>query len=112
MNVLRTLDLDALEHASLGRLATGADTYNAVAFDPGPGGSRVGSLVAHDMTNGTSRVIVGPATGYPYPPSGTHVSAVAYQRPGWVYVSIVGSPAGQNVLDNELLLANTNDGTV
>ena len=29
-----------------------------------------------DLTDGSSRVIVGPATGYPYPPSGTHVSAL------------------------------------
>ena len=59
------------------------------------------------MTDGTSRVIVGPATGYPYPPTGTHVSAVAYKRPGWVSLSIVGNPAGQGVLDQELVLADT-----
>jgi hypothetical protein len=32
---------------------------------------------------------------------------VAHQRPGWVAVSVVGNPSGQNVLDSELLLADT-----
>lgn len=113
LNVLRHLDLaNPYEHASLGRLASGQDTYNGVAFDPGPGGSGVGSLVTFDLTNGSSRVIVGPATGYPYPPSGTHVSAMAYRQPGWVFLSIVGDPAGQRVLDSELVLADTNGGAV
>ena len=72
----------------------------------------MGSLVTFDLTNGSSRVIVGPATGYPYPPSGTHVSAMAYRQPGWVFLSIVGDPTGQRVLDSELVLADTNGGTV
>jgi hypothetical protein len=72
----------------------------------------VGSLVTFDLTNGSSRVMVGPASGYPYPPSGTHVSAMAYRQPGWVFLSIVGDPAGQQVLDNELVLADTNGGAV
>ncbi len=108
-----TLDLaNPFEHAALGRLASGHDTYNAVSFDPGPLGSGVGSLVTFDMTNGSSRVIVGQSTGYPYPPSGTHVSTLAYRQPGWVFLSIVGDPAGQGVLENELVLADTNVGTV
>lgn len=113
LNVLRQLDLaNPYDHASLGRLASGRDTYNGVAFDPGPNGSGVGSLVTFDMTNGSSRVVVGPDTGFPYPPSGTHVSAIAYRQPGWVSLSIVGDPAGQGVLDNELVIADTNNGTV
>jgi hypothetical protein len=63
------------------------------------------------MTDGSARVIVGPATGYPYPPSSTHVSALAFKKPGWVAVSIIGFQAdGQDVLDNELVLADTNPG--
>jgi hypothetical protein len=70
--------------------------------------------VAHDLTDASARVVVGPATGYPYPPSGTHVSAVAYRHPGWVFVSSVGAtPDGQGVLNNELYIADTNpDGEV
>lgn len=109
----RRLDLgNPFDHASLGRFSSGNDTYNTVAYDPGPAGSDVGSLVTFDLTDGSSSVIVGPATGYPYPPSGTHVSALAYRAPGWVYLSIVGNPAGQGVLDNEIVLADTNTGGV
>ncbi len=107
MNLQRTLDVRAGEHASLGRLADGTDTHNSVQFD----GTHVGSLVVADMTGAAAtRVVVGPKTGYPYPPSGTHVSALALKRPGWVAVSIVGNTSGQGVLDQELLLANTRPG--
>jgi hypothetical protein len=108
INFVRSLGLDnPLDHASLGRLADGHDTHNAVSF----GGTYVGSLVTTDMTDGSARVIVGEDTGYPYPPSGTHVSALAFKKPGWVALSILGFQAdGQAVLDNELVLADTNPG--
>ena len=108
----RMLDLASpYEHASQGRLLNGRDTYNTVAFDPGPLGSGVGSLVSFGLVDGASRVVVGPATGWPYPPGGTHVSSLAYRVPGWVFLSIVGDPAGQGVLDNEIVVADTNTGT-
>ena len=111
MNLVRGLDLASTgEHCSLGMLANGHDTYNLVQFDTGPEGSGVGSLVTFDMTDGTSRVVVGPDVGYPYPPSGTHLSAPIYQRPGWVFLSIVGELDGAGVLDQELVLADTNEG--
>jgi len=110
MHVVGALDVDGAEHASLGRLTNGHDTYDAVQFDAGPHGTPVGTLVVFDMTDGTSRVLVGPSTGYPYPPSGTHVSAEIYRNPGWVFVSVVGDTSGQGVLDQELLLVNTNPG--
>lgn len=111
--VERRLDLaNPFDHASLGRRANGRDTYNAVAYDAGPGGSDVGSLVTFDLADGHAEVVVGPATGFPYPPKGTHVSALAWDAPGWVVVSIVGDPAGQGVLDNEIVLADTNTGRV
>jgi hypothetical protein len=40
------------------------------------------------------------------------VSAIAHKRPGWVAVSVVGAPAGQKLLDGELLLANIDTGAV
>ena len=111
MTVVRTLDLsNAGEHCSLGMLENGHDTYNLVQFDPGRQGSGVGSLVTFDMTDGTSRVIVGPSTGYPYPPSGTHLSAPVYKRPGWIFLSIIGNENGADPLHQELVLANTNPG--
>jgi hypothetical protein len=110
---VRQLDLaNPYDHAALGRTAAGRDTLNTVAFDAGGAGSGVGSLVTFDLGDGTSRVIVGPATGFPYPPSGTHVSTVAYRQPGWTFLSIVGNPSGQGVLDNEIVVADTNTGAV
>jgi len=107
MNYLRSLPVDPNEHASLGRLANGTDTHNSVSF----GGSYEGSLVTSDMTqNNVARVIVGPATGYPYPPGGTHVSAIAFKKPGWVALSVIGNTNGQTLLNQELVLADTNAG--
>jgi hypothetical protein len=98
------------EHTSMGRLANGDDTHNAVSYD----GTYVGSLVVHDLTTQAAKVVIGQATGYPYPVSGTHVSALAFNAPGYVAVSgsgdYVNGKLGQNVLDNEILLANTNAG--
>jgi hypothetical protein len=113
MQFKRRLDLaNPADHASQGRRAAGDDTYDTVAFDSGPLGSEVGSLVSFDMATGASRVIVGPATGFPYPPSGTHVSSLAYRNPGWSVLSIVGNPSGGGVLDNEIVIADTNSGRV
>ncbi|HXK10278.1 MAG TPA: hypothetical protein VMT70_11580 [Vicinamibacteria bacterium] len=110
---LRQLDLaNPYEHACPGRLLNGRDVWSTVAFDPGPAGSGVGSLVTFDLANGTSRVIVGPATGYPYPPGGTHVSTLSYRAPGWTFLSIIGSGSGQGVLDNELVVADASSGKV
>ncbi len=110
---LRRLDLaNPYEHACPGRLASGRDVWATVAYDPGPAGSGVGSLVTFDLLSGASRVIVGPATGWPYPPTGTHVSTLAYRAPGWTFLSIVGSGIGAGVLDDELVLADASTGKV
>jgi hypothetical protein len=113
LNVLRTLDLlEPWGHASLGRLASGHDTWNGVVYDPGPAGNDdIGALVTWDLTDATSKVIIGPKTGYPYPPT-AHVSALAVKRPGWVVVSTIGDTSGQGLLDLELLVADTNTGKV
>ncbi len=113
LNVLRTLDLvEPWGHASMGLLPNGDDTWNGAVFDPGPGGNEdIGTLVTWNLAEGTSRVIIGPDTGYPYPPSG-HLSALAYRQPGWVVVSTYGDTAGSGLLDLELLIADTVSGTV
>jgi hypothetical protein len=107
MTSLRTLDLDsAHEHATLGLLPNGQDAYFGIQFEVAPGGTQNGSIVMHNMVTGGSRSIVGPSRGYPYPPSGTHLSAQSFHNAGWVAASIVGSEAnGQSLLDNELVLA-------
>jgi hypothetical protein len=110
---LRRLDLaNPYDHACPGRLANGRDVWATVAFDPGPAGSGVGSLVVFDLQDGSPRVIVGPATGFPYPPGGTHVSTLSYRALGWTFLSIVGSGTGAGVLDGELVVADANTGKV
>ena len=112
----RSLDLvDPANHSSLGRLANGHDTWNGTVYDPGPkGNADIGALVTWDLTTATSTVVIGPKTGYPYPPT-AHVSAMAYRRPGWVVVSTLPNgapPASPGLLDLELLVADTNTGKV
>jgi hypothetical protein len=114
LNVLRTLDLvEPYGHAGIGRLPTGEDTWNGHVYDPGPGGNDdIGSVVTWDLGKGTSRVIIGPKTGWPYPPGG-HISAVAIRQPGWVFLSTQGGGnTGKTLLDMELVIANTATGTV
>ncbi len=109
----RRLDLsNPWDHGSLGRLANGRDVWNAVAFDEGPLGSGVGSLVSYDMQDGTSKVVVGPATGWPYPPGDSHVSSLANQAPGWVFMSMAGTAAGTTALHGEIALAEVTSGRV
>jgi hypothetical protein len=120
--VVRSLGLQAPDnHASLGRLANGHDTWNGTVYDDGndDAKSNVGILVTWDMTNGTGGAVIGPKTGYPYPPDG-HVSAMAYRQPGWVFVSTfftsgfdgTGTPPTPGLLDLENLIADTNTGKV
>jgi hypothetical protein len=118
MKVARSLNLQAPDnHASLGQLENGHDTWNGAVYDDAR--DDVGILVTWDLTNGSGGVVIGPKTGYPYPPDG-HVSAMAYRRPGWVVVSTyftdgfdgTGAAPTPGLLDLENLLADTNTGTV
>jgi hypothetical protein len=105
----RTLDVAVpWEHASLGRGASGP-LYGAVDFD----GSPPGTLVVHAMRTGGKRPVISTDTGWPYPPSGTHVSGLARNgSPGWFAVSVVGQPPDTCVPCGELLLANADTGEV
>lgn len=107
MNLLHTLNMDNPdEHAVLGRLKNGHDAWFGIQFD----GNLSGTLVTYDMVTGEGRVVVGEETGFPYPPSGHHFSAVRTQ-PGWTAVSIIGyDEDGQSLLDNEIILVNANEG--
>jgi hypothetical protein len=113
LNVVRTIDLkEPFGHSSLGRWPTGEDTWNGQVFDDGPmGNSDIGNLVTFDLTRGTSKVIIGPKTGYPYPPD-SHVSAMAFRQPGWAVVSTFGKTSGAGLLDEEILIADTVSGKV
>ena len=99
------------EHASLGRMHNGGDAYFATGFGPNAdnrchGG--IGSVVMHDATSGHCQVLVGQSNGYPYTPSGTHISALAYKNPGWLVASSVGYNAkGNSPLAQELYLTHS-----
>ena len=101
---------DPYNHSNLGRSVSGHDTLNTVQFDGDA--NLIGTLIAVDLWTATQKVIVGPVTGYPYPPSTTHISTTSVSNPGWAAVSVVGDPAGRNLLDQELLLANTDTSSV
>jgi hypothetical protein len=123
LQMVRSLTLqNPYNHASLGQLASGHDTWNGAVYDDGndDAKSNVGNLVTWDLTNGSGGAIIGPKTGYPYPPDG-HISAMAYRQPGWVFVSTIwvnksfdgtGTSPTPGLLDLENLVANTNTGTV
>jgi len=87
--VNRKLDMNKdSEHSSTGQTHDGQDALYQVAFESG---------------------------GYPYPTSGTHISARAYKAPGWVALSSIGYEQDQlltgkrkaPVLYSEIYLANT-----
>ncbi len=122
LQLIRSLTLQAPDnHASLGQLANGDDTWNGAVYDDGndDAKSNVGILVTWDLATGSGGAVIGPKTGYPYPPDG-HVSAMAYRQPGWVFVSTIwvggfdgtGTPPTPGLLDLENLVADTNTGVV
>ena len=87
LTVVRSLTLQAPDnHASLGQLASGHDTWNGTVYDDGndDAKSNVGVLATWDLTTGTGGAVIGPKTGYPYPPTPT--------SPRWR----TGSPAGSS----------------
>ncbi|MFK7853641.1 MAG: hypothetical protein AB8B79_05985 [Granulosicoccus sp.] len=86
------------EHSSVGQTKSGDDALFTVAFDPSParcGGHidhGVAHLVEHNLESGECRALITESMGYPYTSSGTHISAVAHLRPGWVLMSSLGYP--------------------
>ncbi|MDO6461756.1 hypothetical protein Q4485_13680 [Granulosicoccaceae sp. 1_MG-2023] len=82
------------EHSSVGRLPNGHDAFYSASYDPYEGGcdgsDGVGSIVVNDVETGDCRVVVGPDTGWSYPQSGTHLSAISEGAPGWVAMSTIG----------------------
>lgn len=83
--------------------AAGAQTAVGPAF-AGPSGSLVLST-----PDGQAEVVIGEATGYPPPPSGTFVAVGGPQQPSLVALSIVGDATvgSTTLLDGEILLVDT-----
>jgi len=84
------------EHSSLGRTANGQDALFQTIFDPSPNGcdggesKGVGHLAVFNLETGKCRSVINQSGGWPYTTSGTHISAVARHRPGWVAMSSIG----------------------
>jgi len=112
----------ASEHANVGLTHDGQDAIFQVVFDPSPNGCNgdkedgVSHLTEFNLETGKCRPIINEAKGYPYTNSGTHISARAHKRPGWVAISSIGKKnqvklvkSGKKVppLLSEIYLANT-----
>jgi len=106
--LIRSVKGNTSEHGDMSMLANGQDVRATSQFDVAPNGT----LIVENLTTGVVTEVIGVNTGYPYPPTHTHISGHATKAPGWVAVSITGDPAGQGVLDSELVLANLNDNKV
>ena len=103
--VSRTLMLSFAEHADQLVLANGTDVYAAVSYD----GPIEATLATEETLSGKVDVVVGRAAGFKiYPPTSTHISGLAFRRPGWVAVSVVGDRGGAKLLAQELLIADLN----
>ncbi len=110
---LRTIQTDPSEHGDLALLANGDDAwvssqYGSSAYPSVP----FGNIIVEDLETGEVTTVVGQANGWGYPGVTSHISALAFQAPGWVANSIVGTPNGNGLLDQMLLLANINTGQV
>jgi hypothetical protein len=113
------LDQDnGYDHASTNMRWNGNDTYNAVQYDPPPGGTGYGILVQWNMDatpDGSNRilgrVLVGQSNGYPYPPGDVHIGGTSFNRTGLLGVSVMGSGTGATLLHDELLLVDSDPDT-
>jgi hypothetical protein len=110
--LLRTLTINTSEHAATGMYANGQDFWASVQFDGTAATGGNGNLIATNLTTGVNTTVIGESNGWGYPRVGTHVSGHAFKNPGWVAVSMTGSPTGQRFLDQEIAIANVNNGVV
>jgi len=119
--VERSMDMAKTdEHSNVGTTAEGHDALFQTVFDPSPKGcdddirQGVAHLTEFDLEDASCRPIISESQGYPYTTSGTHVSAQAWKRPGWVLMSSIGNDFkwfenGRKApaLFSEIYLANT-----
>ncbi len=107
-NYQRRLNESKIEHSCTGQLANGDDGHFAIAFSAGQNGGCQGNIIQHNMRTGECTPLISEGQGYPYPKSGTHISALAHKNTqgGWVAASMVGfQEDGQSLLDQELVVA-------
>lgn len=84
------------EHSTTGRMPDGNDALFTPQYNPTELGCGAdsdfgrGAIVAYDIPAERCSVIVGRSTGWNYPLSGVHLSAVSANNPGWVSMSTIG----------------------
>ena len=92
----QTHQVPKAEHSTTGRMPNGNDAFFTPQFGRTEFGCESdsdfgrGALVAHDIQGEQCSVIVGRSTGWGYPLSGVHLSAVSRQSPGWVTMTTMG----------------------
>ncbi len=114
-NYFVDLNESSTEHSCMGKLTNGNDAHFAISFAQGPQGGCLGDIIAHDLTTGDCIPLISTSTGYNYPQSGTHISALAHKNTegGWVAASMMGyAKDGQTLLDQELVIAKADKGNV
>lgn len=120
------IDRAQTEHASIGKAWNGQDAFFSTTFKAAPRGcddemwQGVSHLVEFNLEAGSCRTVLNQSDGWPPTTSGTHVSATAYKRPGWVAVSSIGNKdlhylrmeslenRSAPVFFSEIFLVNTN----
>lgn len=91
-----TFPVPKAEHSTIGRMPNGNDALFTPQYEPTEFGCGSdsdfgrGALVAYDIQAEQCNVIVGRSTGWNYPLSGVHLSAVSTQNPGWVAMTSIG----------------------
>lgn len=92
----RTYEVPKPEHSTIGKMPNGNDALFTPQYNPTQYGCGAdsdygrGAIVAYDIPTEQCNVIVGRSTGWPYPLSGVHLSAVSQNNPGWVTMTTMG----------------------
>lgn len=104
-----SIDADPSQWVTVGT-GDGRTLFVTIVFDKP--GDLIGTVVGFNLETGLGQVAVGPSTGFPYPPTGTRLSASTAAN-GLVAVSVAGESvaAEQDTLDGELLLIDFNQRT-
>lgn len=80
------------------RASNGDDVLVGASYD----GELIGTVVVWDPSTGAGSVLIGPATGFSYPPSGTTISAQSWTAPGQLAIATQGEPEAGESLDESL----------
>lgn len=100
---LDLLDTVAIEASSftMAQDRTGNDVLVAAVYG---GATPEGTVVIVTLATGAVDVIVGPDSGYPYPPTGTRLSTAATDAPHLVAIATTVESSDGGVLENEIML--------